>query len=121
MIALTNRLNERDETIIYLQEELDAYDKIHRETEINMEFKSDRVKQLEDYIQMNGLQIPQEDGEPENLHHIKNENIQLKRYAPYCDEMQENQVPMGLMSADEKIEELHNVIEQLKHEPRQDN
>ncbi len=29
--------------------------------------------------------------------------------------MQENQVPMGLMSADEKIEELHNVIEHLKY------
>ncbi len=40
MIALTNRLNERDETIIYLQEELDAYDKIHRETEMNIELKS---------------------------------------------------------------------------------
>lgn len=50
MIALTNRLNERDETIIYLQEELDAYDKIHWETEINMEIRTDRVKQLEDYI-----------------------------------------------------------------------
>lgn len=33
MIALTSRLNERDETIIQLQEELDAYDRIHRETE----------------------------------------------------------------------------------------
>ena len=43
MIALTNRLNERDETIIYLQEELDAYDKIHRETEMNIELKSNRL------------------------------------------------------------------------------
>lgn len=33
MIALTSRLNERDETIIQLQEELDAYDRIHKETE----------------------------------------------------------------------------------------
>ena len=33
MIALTSRLNERDETIIQLQEELDAYDRINRETE----------------------------------------------------------------------------------------
>ena len=43
MVALTNRLNERDETIIQLQEELDAYDKIHRETEINIEMKSERI------------------------------------------------------------------------------
>lgn len=37
MIALTGRLNERDETIIQLQEELDAYDRINRETEIYIE------------------------------------------------------------------------------------
>ena len=44
MIALTARLNERDETIIQLQEELDAYDRIHRETEGTIEIKSERVQ-----------------------------------------------------------------------------
>jgi kinesin family protein 3/17 len=39
MIALTARLNERDETIIQLQEELDAYERIHRETETMVEKK----------------------------------------------------------------------------------
>ena len=39
MIALTSRLNERDETIIQLQEELDAYDRITLETESNIEAK----------------------------------------------------------------------------------
>lgn len=43
MIALTTRLNERDESIIQLQEELDAYDRIHRETEEMLENKSARV------------------------------------------------------------------------------
>jgi len=43
MIALTSRLNERDETIIQLQEELDAYDRIHRETEQVIEIKSNRL------------------------------------------------------------------------------
>ena len=43
MIALTSRLNERDETIIQLQEELDAYDRIHRETEEALESKNERV------------------------------------------------------------------------------
>ena len=33
MIALTSRLNERDDNILQLQEELFAYDRIHRETE----------------------------------------------------------------------------------------
>jgi len=43
MIALTSRLNERDETIIQLQEELDAYDRIHKETESVIEIKQHRV------------------------------------------------------------------------------
>jgi kinesin family protein 3/17 len=47
MIALTARLNERDETIIQLQEELDAYDRIHRETETLIDSRSNRIIQLE--------------------------------------------------------------------------
>ena len=47
MIALTGRLNERDETIIQLQEELDAWDRITRETEVYMEHKNSRIEQLE--------------------------------------------------------------------------
>lgn len=39
-----------DETIIQLQEELDAYDRIHRETEQVIEQKTQRVHQLEDFI-----------------------------------------------------------------------
>lgn len=50
MIALTSRLNERDETIIQLQEELDAYDRIHKDTEQVIEVKQMRVQQLEDFI-----------------------------------------------------------------------
>ena len=50
MIALTSRLNERDETIIQLQEELDAYDRIHKETEQIIEVKQMRVQQLEDFV-----------------------------------------------------------------------
>ena len=50
MIALTSRLNERDETIIQLQEELDAYDRIHKETEQVIEIKQMRAQQLEDFI-----------------------------------------------------------------------
>ncbi len=47
MIALTSRLNERDETIVQLQEELDAYDKIHGETEDLLNMKNEKVKVLE--------------------------------------------------------------------------
>ncbi len=50
MIALTSRLNERDETIIQLQEELDAYDRIHKETEQAIDMKQMRAQQLEEFI-----------------------------------------------------------------------
>jgi len=43
MIALTSRLNERDERIIQLEEELDAFDRIHREAEQIIEYKKERI------------------------------------------------------------------------------
>mgnify|MGYP003581636378 CR=1 FL=1 len=60
MIALTTRLNERDETIIQLQEELDAYDRIHRETEDQLEMRDRRVLDLETILRDNQLPIPKD-------------------------------------------------------------
>ena len=59
MIALTGRLNERDETIIQLQEELDAYDRLNRETEQFLDIKNMRIEQLSSFI-MNecGREVP---------------------------------------------------------------
>lgn len=50
MAALTSRLNERDEQIIQLEEELQALDRIHRETEQLIELKQSRNLQLESFI-----------------------------------------------------------------------
>lgn len=44
LTALTGRINERDEHIIQLREELDAYDRIHRETEQSSELAQRRCK-----------------------------------------------------------------------------
>jgi kinesin family protein 3/17 len=64
MIALTARLNERDETIILLQEELDAYERIHRDTEALVDKKQERVMLLENIMQQKGIEIPyDEEGE----------------------------------------------------------
>ena len=40
MIALTYRLKERDESMTYFSEELYAYDRINRETKLNIENKN---------------------------------------------------------------------------------
>jgi kinesin family protein 3/17 len=54
MIALTSRLNERDE--------LDAYERIQKETEQMMESRQARVMQLEDFIREQfGVDPPQPD------------------------------------------------------------
>lgn len=61
MIALTTRLNERDETIIQLQEELDAYDRIHYETDEMLQIKNIRVEQLEVILKTHNINIPRMD------------------------------------------------------------
>lgn len=61
MIALTTRLNERDETIIQLQEELDAYDRIHYETDEMLQLKNMRVEQLENMLKQNKIVVPSQD------------------------------------------------------------
>jgi hypothetical protein len=113
MIALTNRLNERDETIIQLQEELDAYDKIHRETESNIEAKAGRIHILQDFIVENGFEIPEGGETPEgDMEHI---NVMGRHYPSYQPEqIGDVDMPMKMMSADEKIEELMQVIEEQK-------
>ena len=57
MIALTGRLNERDETIIQLQEELDAYDRIHRETEEALEAKTEQIAKMETLLKEKNIPL----------------------------------------------------------------
>ena len=87
MIALTSRLNERDETIIQLQEELEAYDRINRDTEQCMELKNYRIEQLQAYIKNEcGREIPPNTianaGQEEYLmRHFA--NFQERKYPPH--------------------------------------
>jgi len=60
MIALTTRLNERDETIVQLQEELDAYDRVHKQTEDLLEARDRRVLDLENALRENSINLPKE-------------------------------------------------------------
>lgn len=53
MIGLTSRLNERDETIIQLQNELDRVQKNDKEPKSNP-----RIKQLEMILKKSGIPIP---------------------------------------------------------------
>lgn len=55
---MTARLNERDETIIQLQEELDAYDRYNKDTETIAHRRKARIARLEQALQDNGLPLP---------------------------------------------------------------
>lgn len=131
MIALTTRLNERDETIIQLQEELDAYDRIHRETEEMLDAKVVRVSQLERLLAENGIPVPQEtpldtQKESETIKSIigakraqQNENnkvIGLVDVVNYGDQETYNITKNNLLSAEEKIVELTHVADNQKSE-----
>ena len=126
MIALTARLNERDETIIQLQEELDAYERIHRETEAMVEKKQDRIMQLESVMQQHSVEIPfDEEGADElpqkNLMSAVYDNCgsDERKYPPheqYHLQEEEEDVPLQLLTANEKIEELSSLIEHKDNE-----
>ena len=62
MIGLTSRLNERDESIITMQQEIAQYDsKIKWLTQGNQRSK-DRVKQLENHMRAMQIEVPQSAG-----------------------------------------------------------
>jgi chromosome segregation ATPase len=58
MIALTTRLNERNETIDQLHEEIESYEKIIRELEDGIDVKIYRINTLEDLLKKNNIDIP---------------------------------------------------------------
>jgi hypothetical protein len=112
MIALTSRLNERDETIIQLQEELDAYDRIHRETEQVIEAKTLRIMQLESFISEKcGADVPPSQFNDE--HNIGTINqLDSRIFSPHQDYSQGNK----LYNAEEKMSELNQIIENQRLE-----
>ena len=119
MIALTNKLNERDEAIVQLQEELDAYDKINREQEELLENKNNRVIALENILRRNNIRIPDD-----NINQIEKEKYHSrgkvdKLYLPYEAEVNEKEfqnTPLTLLSPDEKIRELKNIVKEQEKE-----
>ena len=55
MVALTSKLNERDEAIVQLQDELEAYDKIYIECENLLRFKSSQLEFVKSKLEQNGI------------------------------------------------------------------
>jgi len=115
MIALTARLNERDETIIQLQEELDAYERIHRETEMMMDHKEDRSLQLQYLLTQHKIPVPDELQVDEEQRQRRLNFMNERRFPPHETlhfQNEEDDVPLQLLSSEEKIEELDHLLRQ---------
>lgn len=128
MIALTTRLNERDETIVQLQEELDAYDRIHRETEELLEVNNNRAFQLENLLKDNNIPIPQGLGGIESNNNIldreRSPNANMNKMYPqynaeivnYGEQEMYQVTQTNLLTGEEKIAELSQVANDQRQE-----
>ena len=107
MIALTTRLNERDEAILQMQEELDAFDKVHRESEAGRSRLKKRVGRLEDFLAKHKLQPPaDEEDDLEEAHgRVK-----------IGDNETFNVTTTNLLSPEQKIKELAELADNRKNE-----
>lgn len=126
MILLTQRLNERDEQIMTLQDELDAYDRHQRELEEKLDEKTTQVIQYQRIVlelQEGGLNVPALPGHA----------AAVRMYSPYASseqvlERQNSLAHISLASsanspptsnkltAEEKISELTTLVESLQLE-----
>jgi hypothetical protein len=117
MIALTTKLNERDEAIVQLQEELDAYDKINREQEDLIDNKNARIYNLEGILRRNNIRIPEENNIEKEKYISRGKFDKL--YLPHEAEKNGNEyenTPMSLLSAEEKIKELKSLLKEQEKE-----
>jgi kinesin family protein 3/17 len=110
MIALTNKLNERDEIIVQLQEEIDAYDKINKEQEEMYDGRVERVALLENILRRNNINYPED---IMNIGHTTRKNEMV--YIPY--EVEKNQKdfedkPVTMLTSEEKIKELNYIVKE---------
>jgi len=114
MIALTARLNERDETIIQLQEELDAYDRLQKETEEALDNKQARCEQLEHLCVRYGIHVPAE--ENSRVFSSKDKKLYPPTNTNSYQLDSDSVVPLQMLTADEKILELTHIINEQKQE-----
>jgi kinesin family protein 3/17 len=99
MIALTSKLNERDENIIQLQEEIEAYEKINKDLEDSLESKNIRIEAMDSYMKKNGLKMDEL-----NLHLTKtitSGSRKEKTYVPY--QVEKNEIGNTILNQNFKI------------------
>jgi hypothetical protein len=113
MIALTTRLNERDEAILQMQEELDAFDKIHRDSEQGRMQMGQRILTLERFIRSQNLEVPVVSEEDLVDSPQGGDRVRLGD----CETF--NVTDSNLLSPEEKIKTLVQIADNRKNEIQQ--
>ncbi|OQS03526.1 kinesin [Thraustotheca clavata] len=125
MIALTQRLNERDEQIMALQDELDAYDRHQKALEEKLDEKTAQLIHLQRVTMEHNATSPNKNAElikalGEWGFKQRPATSSGKQYLPYDQSpivCNNNASPKDkLLSADEKVEELMRVVEAQRAE-----
>ena len=107
MIALSNKLNERDEIIANLEEQLE----ILNDQETNLNNYSMRINQLEGLLIKNKIPFS-------NLPKLKKNEDNDKNYLPYEAETNYKQFdnkPLVMLSSEEKVNELRGIISEQEN------
>ena len=58
MVALTTKLNQRDESIVHLQDKLEEYEKIYKDQEDSIKVLKECLNNYENMLKNNGISIP---------------------------------------------------------------
>ncbi|OQR83544.1 kinesin-like protein [Achlya hypogyna] len=124
MIALTQRLNERDEQIMALQDELDAYDRHQKALEEKLDEKTAQLIHLQRVTMEHNATSPNKNAElikalgewgfkQRPFGDGGKQYVPYERPTVYNSKGDNNATPPKdvLLSADEKIAELHHVLE----------
>jgi hypothetical protein len=118
MLALTARINERDDTIIQLQEELDAIEHMNKNNEINLNQSNNKIYKLIKLLKEKGVPDSEidTDSEDEYFRDQRNQQHALAGFMPndlFCfGKNSDKEAMMNLMTSDEIIEELQKIAYQ---------
>lgn len=116
MLALTARINERDDTIIHLQEELDAIEGMNKNVEVQLNQSNNKIYKLVKLLKEKGVPDSEIDTDPEDdyLRDQRNHHL-LHGVIPselIFGKDSDKEAMMNLMTSDEIIEELQKIAYQ---------
>ena len=118
MIALTARLNEWDDTIIQLQSEMDALERINKDQETEIYNQRSWVQDLEILLRENSIDVPSPKSNKSNPRRLSSFDGQ-RRYLPHSHNgivpedllmSADDDSQLDFMTAEEKVEELQALI-----------